>query len=73
MTVRVGNYAGMENVLALLRDSGLGEPQVITPQIYIGNMGTSLKSLTSAMSVFANQGVRRRPFLIERISDSEGR
>jgi penicillin-binding protein 1A len=72
MTVRVGNYAGMENVLALLRDSGLGEPQVITPQIYIGNMGTSLKSLTSAMSVFANQGVRRRPFLIERISDSEG-
>lgn len=72
MTVRVGNYAGLDNVLALLRDAGLGDPQVITPQIYIGNMGTSLRSLTSAMSVFPNQGVRRRPFIIERITDSEG-
>jgi penicillin-binding protein 1A len=72
MTVRVGNYAGLDNVLSLLRDSGLGEPQVITPQIYIGNMGTTLKALTSATSVFPNSGLRRRPFLIERITDSEG-
>ncbi|HSJ04869.1 MAG: transglycosylase domain-containing protein [Verrucomicrobium sp.] len=72
MTVRVGNYAGMENVLALLRDAGLGDPQVITPQIYIGNMGTTLKALTSAMTAFPNGGVRRRSFIIERITDAEG-
>jgi penicillin-binding protein 1A len=72
MTVRVGNYAGLDNVLDLIRNAGLGEPEVRTPQIYIGNMGTSLKALTSAMSIFPNQGLRRRPFLISRIEDGSG-
>lgn len=72
MTVRVGNFAGLDSVLMTLRDTGLGEPEIRTPQIYIGNMGTSLKSLTSATSVFANQGIRRRPFLIASITDSAG-
>jgi penicillin-binding protein 1A len=72
MTVRVGNYAGLDNVVDLIRNAGLGEPEVRTPQIYIGNMGTSLKALTSAMSIFPNQGLRRRPFLISRIEDDSG-
>jgi penicillin-binding protein 1A len=72
MTVRVGNYAGLDNVLNLIRNAGLGEPEVRTPQIYIGNMGTSLKSLTSAMSIFPNGGIRRRPFLITHIKDGGG-
>ncbi|MFZ4765958.1 MAG: transglycosylase domain-containing protein [Roseimicrobium sp.] len=72
MTVRVGNLAGLDNVLDLIRNVGLGEPEVRTPQIYIGNMGTSLKALTSAMSVFPNHGLRRRPFLIDRIEDADG-
>ncbi len=69
MTVRVGNFAGLDHVLDTLRNAGLGEAEIRTPQIYIGNMGGNLKALTSAMSVFATQGVRRRPFLIERIAD----
>ena len=72
MTVRVGNFAGLDSVLMTLRDTGLGEPEIRTPQIYIGNMGTSLKSLTSATSVFANMGIRRRPFLISSITDAAG-
>lgn len=72
MTVRVGNYAGLDNVLTLIRDAGLGEPEVRTPQIYIGNMGTSLKALTSAVSIFPNQGLRRRPFIIAHIEDDQG-
>ena len=72
MTVRVGNLAGLDNVLDLIRNAGLGEPEVRTPQIYIGNMGTSLKALTSAVSVFPNQGLRRRPFLIGEIKDGNG-
>ncbi|RBP36318.1 penicillin-binding protein 1A [Roseimicrobium gellanilyticum] len=72
MTVRVGNFAGLDSVLMTLRDTGLGEPEVRTPQIYIGNMGTSLKSLTSATSVFPNNGIRRRPFLISSITDAAG-
>lgn len=72
MTVRVGNYAGLDNVLDLIRNAGLGEPEVRTPQIYIGNMGTSLKALTSAISIFPNQGLRRRPFIIAHIEDDQG-
>jgi len=72
MTVRAGNVAGLDNVLTLIRDAGLGEPEVRTPQIYIGNMGSTLRSLTSAMSIFPNNGIRRRPYLIERIQDSYG-
>jgi penicillin-binding protein 1A len=72
MTVRVGNFAGLDSVLMTLRDTGLGEPEIRTPQIYIGNMGTSLKSLTSATSVFANMGIRRRPFIISSITDAAG-
>jgi len=72
MTVRAGNVAGLDSVLELIRNSGLGEPEVRTPQIYIGNMGSTLRSLTSAMTVFPNNGLRRRPFLIERIEDANG-
>ncbi len=70
MTVRVGNYAGMDAVLGLLRDAGIGVPDQVSPQIYIGNTGSTLKSLTAAMSVFPNNGVRRRPFLIQRVEDA---
>jgi penicillin-binding protein 1A len=72
MSVRVGNHAGLDGVIDLLRQAGLGEPQVRTPQIYIGNMGSNLRALTSAMSIYPNHGVRRRPFLIQRINDSAG-
>jgi penicillin-binding protein 1A len=72
VTVRVGDYAGLDSVVGLMRDAGITEPTIRTPQIYIGNTGTSLKSLTAAMSIFPNQGVRRRPFIIDRIEDANG-
>lgn len=73
MTVRVGDHAGLDNVIDLLRSAGINEPQIRTPQIYIGNTGTSLRSLTSAMSIFPNGGVRKRPFIVEHIEDGAGR
>ena len=72
MTVRVGEIATLDQVLDVLRNAGIAQPSVRTPQIFIGNTGTSLRSLTSAISIFANQGVRRRPFLISRVEDSSG-
>jgi len=72
MTVRVGNAAGLDNTIEMLRQAGLGEPKVRTPQIYIGNMGSNLRALTSAMTIFPNHGLRRRPFLIKQINDGSG-
>ncbi len=72
MTVRLGNHAGLDRVLNLLADSGFPMPKIRTPQIFIGNMGGNVRQLASAMSIFPNQGVRRRPFLIQRIVDKAG-
>ena len=72
MTVRLGNYTGLDRVLNLLADSGFSMPKVRTPQIFIGNIGGNVRQLASAMSVFPNQGIRRRTFLIDRIVDKTG-
>lgn len=72
MTVRVGDQAGLDRVLELMRDAGIGTHAERTRQVFIGNVGTSLKQLVSAFTIFPNQGVRRRPFLIDRIEDRNG-
>ena len=72
MTVRVGERATMDRVLALADTAGIKEIQGRSPQIYIGNLGATLKSLTSAMSIFPNSGQRCRPYLIDHIENATG-
>ncbi len=72
MTIRVGNHAGLDHVMQLLSDAGITSQQKPTPQVFIGNLGVNLKQMTSAFSVFANDGLRRRPFLIDRIINRAG-
>ncbi len=72
MTVRVGDQAGRDYVMQLLRDAGIGEHPDKSRQVFIGNAGASLRQLTSAFSIFPNQGLRHRPYLIERIEDRHG-
>jgi penicillin-binding protein 1A len=72
MTVRVGDQAGLDNVIELMRNAGIGTKAERTRQIFIGNVGTNLKQLTSAFTVFPNAGQRLRPYLIERIVDATG-
>ncbi len=72
MTIRVGNFAGLDRVLNLLGNAGIGEHAERTPQVFIGNLGGNPKELTSAFSIFPNEGIRRRPFLIDRITDKAG-
>ena len=72
MTVRVGDQAGLDVVLQLMRDAGIGEHAERTRQVFIGNAGASLRQLTSAFTIFPNQGLRHRPYLIERIEDRHG-
>ena len=72
MTLRLGNYAGIDRVIDLLTNAGFSKPAERTPQIFIGNIGGNPRQLTSAISIFPNQGLRRRPFLIDRIVDKAG-
>jgi penicillin-binding protein 1A len=72
MTVRVGDQAGLPQVAQVLSDAGIAEKLPNGRQTFIGNIGSSVKSVTSAFSAFPNGGVRRRPFIISRIEDRLG-
>lgn len=72
MTIRVGNYAGLDRVLHVLGDAGIGGSAERTPQVFIGNLGGTPRELASAFSIFPNDGIRRRPFLIDKVTDKAG-
>src|SRR3984893_16806532 len=71
MSVRVGQFAGLDNVQKVATILNLGENIPSGPAIYIGSFETNLKALTSAYSVFPNAGVRKQAYIIERIDDQE--
>jgi penicillin-binding protein 1A len=72
MAVRVGEMAGVDQVKDLADKAGMKFIEGRSAQIYLGNLGATLESLTSAYSLFGNGGVRCRPFLIDRITDNAG-
>ncbi len=72
MTVRVGEYATRRAVHDLAVQAGLQDVPDM-PAIYLGAFGTTLKSLVGAYTMFANNGVRKQPYIIDRIDDRTGR
>jgi penicillin-binding protein 1A len=72
MTVRVGEKATLEKVHALASLAGLAPDVPKVPAIYLGAFGSTVKDVTAAYSAFAAGGVRREPYLIERIDDQDG-
>ena len=71
MSVRVGEYAGVDQVCRTASSVGLGKlPRVAS--IYLGSFETTLKEMTTAYTVFPNNGVRKQPNIIERIDDQNG-
>ncbi len=72
MTVRVGNVAGMDRVLELAEQLGFGDSLRPSPQLYIGNLESDLKTVTSAYTVFPNKGRRVPAFVIDRIENRHG-
>src|SRR5438105_4514766 len=71
MSVRVGQFAGLDAVQKVATTLNLGENIPRGPAIYIGSFETNLKDFTAAYSVFPNAGVRKQAYIIERIDDSE--
>jgi len=72
MTIRVGEHVGLGKVQSLLTEAGLGTNIPKLPAIYLGTFGSTLKDVTAAYTAFPSGGVRREPYLIERIDDKEG-
>jgi penicillin-binding protein 1A len=69
MSVRVGQFAGLDAVQKVANTLGISQNVPHGPAIYIGSFETDLKDLTAAYSVFPNAGVRKQAYIIERIDD----
>lgn len=74
MTARVGEWAGIDTVIAMMEHAGLGEAERAepTPPLYIGTIGANVRDVTSAFSAFATGGTRHRPYFLESVADRDG-
>src|SRR5213595_1519608 len=71
MSVRVGQFAGLDMVQKVANDLGISKSVPHGPASYIGSFESNLKDLTSAYTVFPNAGVRKQAYIIERIDDQQ--
>jgi penicillin-binding protein 1A len=71
MSVRVGQFAGLDNVQKVATTLNLGDNIPHGPAIYIGSFETNLRALTAAYSVFPNGGIRKQSYIVERIDDQD--
>ena len=71
MSVRVGEFAGLDDTQKAATTLGLGNDIPHGAAIYIGSFETDLKDLTAAYTVFPNAGIRKQAYIIERIDDPE--
>src|SRR5580765_5580378 len=69
MSVRVGQFAGLDTVQKVANDLGIAQNIPHGPASYIGSFESNLKDMTSAYTLFPNAGVRRQAYIIERIDD----
>src|SRR5881275_1063056 len=69
MSVRVGQFAGLDAVQKVATTLNLSDKVPPGPAIYIGSFETNLKDLTTAYSAFPNAGVRKQSYIVERIDD----
>src|SRR5213075_2467013 len=71
MSVRIGQFAGLDQVQQIATTLNLNDKAPHGPAIYIGSFETNLKDLTAAYSAFPNAGVRKQAYIIERIDNQQ--
>src|SRR5437762_5982452 len=62
MSVRVGQFAGLDSAQKVATTLNLSENPPHGPAIYIGSFETNLKDLTAPYAVFPNGGVRKQAY-----------
>jgi penicillin-binding protein 1A len=71
-TVRLLEKIGVKSVIGFARRVGIQSALSSDLSLALGSSGVSLLELTSAISVFGNQGVRAEPRMIASIKDHNG-
>jgi penicillin-binding protein 1A len=74
MSVRAGELAGLENVLALAERAGISRDVKILrfPSSYLGSFESTLRDMTLAYTVFPNRGFRPKEHIIDFVEDQDG-
>jgi penicillin-binding protein 1B len=72
-TVKVGELAGLDKVVALARQAGINENIQPTPAVALGAYQVSPLEIAGAYTVFANGGVRVQPAFISSMLDQSDR
>ena len=72
MSVRVGNIAGIPRVKEVSRMAGFTTPMPEKPSAFLGSWEASPWEVATAYTIFPNDGIRYRPYLISEIKDREG-
>src|SRR5690606_5014372 len=70
--VRVGEWAGIDNVVQMARTLGLTTPVPAVPSIMLGSAEVIPAELAAAYATLGNGGRRVTPTLITRIEDARG-
>ncbi len=74
MAVRAGNTAGLQNVINTALTAGFPrQNRTPGPTIYLGTWEASPLEVAGAFTTFANGGVRPTPYIIQHITDRDGR
>lgn len=64
--------AGIEDSLKLLEEAGIKSDLPAVPSLVLGGGGVKLFELVASYGIFATEGLKVQPFLIDRIEDSRG-
>ena len=72
MSVRVGNHAGIPTVKDVAARAGFTTPMPETPASFLGSWEATPWEIATAYTIFPNDGVRYRPYLISEIKDHAG-
>jgi len=70
--VRVGNFAGLDNVMQTAKKAGFRQNIPRQPSIYLGSFSATPLEVATAYTAFPNDCIIYRPFLINEIIDEEG-
>ncbi len=72
MSVRVGNHAGIPRVKQVTAMSGFSTPMPENPSSFLGSWEATPWEVATAYTIFPNEGVRYRPYMISEIKDRDG-
>ena len=72
MTIRLAQEVGVRGIINLAREFGLNGDMPANLSTPLGAASTTLLDLTSAYSVFPNQGKRAKTYFVDRIHGADG-